>query len=142
MNKKFMICLLVSIFIGIITAESIYREYRKNINSSYNAYLIQIGSYKDDDEISSNNYLVLKEDGMYNVYAGITTNLNNAVKIKSMYEHDDIHGYIKPTVINNVEFLSNLEQYDVLLSEVDNYDNLISINDIIISNYEAIVLGK
>ena len=54
----------------------------------------------------------------------------------------NVYSVIKPTVINNVEFMNNLEQYDLLLSEIDNKDNLISVNDVIISQYEEIVLGK
>ena len=101
------------------------------------------GSYKDDDpEIKADKYLVLKENGVYNVYAGITTSLNNASKIKKLYENQQIRSYIKPTVIDNIEFISNLEQYDILLSEVDDEDNLISINDVIISSYEEMVLEK
>ena len=53
----------------------------------------------------------------------------------------DIEVYIKPTVINNIEFVSNLEQYDLLISEVENEDNLISISDVVLSSYEEIVLG-
>ena len=78
---------------------------------------------------------------MYNVYVGITTDLSNANKIKNIYEKKDIEVYIKPTVINNIEFVSNLEQYDLLISEVENEDNLISISDVVLSSYEEIVLG-
>lgn len=141
--KKTIVIILLALFLGFITGKSIYNEYKKGLETTkYNAYLIQIGSFKDDDEINTGNYLVLEEDGMYNVYAGITTKLSNASKIKEMYKEDNIEGYIKPTVIDNVEFISNLEQFDILLSEVDNLDNLISINDVIISRYEELILGK
>ena len=71
----------------------------------------------------------------------LTTDLSNANKIKNIYEKKNIEVYIKPTVINNIEFVSNLEQYDLLLSEVENEDNLISISDVVLSSYEEIVLG-
>lgn len=144
MKNKFVVFLLIAVLFGFISAHSFYTEYQKNIdNSQYNAYLIQIGSYKGNDtEIDTSRYLVIKENDIYNVYAGITTNLNNANKIKEMYEEEDIYGYIKPTVINNIEFISNLKQYDILLSEVEDKDNLISINDVIISSYEEMVLGN
>ena len=86
--------------------------------------------------------MVLEENGIYNVYAGITTKLSNASKIKDMYEKDNVTSVIKPIIIDNVEFINNLKQYDVLLSEVDSKDNLISINDVIISDYEELILGK
>ena len=141
--KKKIVYLLIAISIGFILASTIYNDYKRNLDDSkYNAYLIQIGSFKDDLEVDPKNYLVLEEDGVYNVYAGITTKLSNATKIKNMYEKENINSVIKPTVINNVEFISNLEQYDLLISEVDNEDNLLSINDVIISEYEELILGK
>ena len=141
--KNKIIYLLVAIIIGFVLGSTIYNSFKRNLDDSkYNAYLIQIGSFKDDLEVNPNNYLVLEEDGIYNVYAGITTKLSNATKIKNMYEKDNISSVIKPTVINNIEFISNLEQYDLLLSEVENKDNLLSINDVIISEYEELILGK
>ena len=143
MNKKKIAYFLIPIIIGFILGVVIYNDYKKGLdNSLYNAYLIQIGSFKDDSEINTSKYLVLKEDGIYNVYAGITTKLSNASKIKELYDKEKIYSIIKPTIIDNVEFMNNLVQYDLLLSEVDNKDNIISINDVIISNYEEIILGK
>ena len=141
--KKTFIFILFATILGFVSAEVIYKDYQKDLdNTKYNAYLIQIGSFKDDNEIDASKYLVLEEDGVYNVYAGITTKLSNASKIKEIYEEENIESYIKPTVINNVEFISSLEQFDVLLSEVENKDNLISINDVIISKYEELILGN
>ena len=134
----------MALLLGFISAEVIYNDYKKNLDDTkYNAYLIQIGSFDNlDYEVNTDNYLVLKEDGMYNVYAGVTTKLDNASKIKKLYEDKNINSYIKPTVIDNVEFMNNLEQFDILLEEVDNGDNLISINDVIISRYQELILGK
>lgn len=143
MKGNFFAYVLIAIILGFISAEVIYDDYKDGLDDNkYNAYLVQIGSFKDDDEIDPGNYLVLEEDGTYNVYAGITTKLSNATKIKNMYERENVNTYIKPIVIDNVEFMSNLEQFDILLEEVDSKDNLISINDVIISEYEQTVLGK
>ncbi len=143
MKKNFFIYFLIAIILGIVSAKKVYTAYKDNLNDfKYNAYLVQIGSFENGDDINTDKYLVLEEDGVYNVYAGITTKLSNATKIKAIYEKENIYSYIKPTVIDNIEFMSNLEQFDILLSEVDTKDNLISINDVIISNYEEIVLGK
>lgn len=141
--KKTFIFIIIAMILGFISAEVIYKDYQKDLdNTKYNAYLIQIGSFKDDNEIDASKYLVLEENGIYNVYAGITTKLSNASKIKEIYEEENIESYIKPIVIDNVEFISSLEQFDVLLSEVDNKENLISINDVIISKYEELILGN
>lgn len=147
MKKNFWIPLTIAIVLGFVSAQIVYSTYRNNLSSSsYNAYLLQIASFENIDSISSDmknntDYLIVNENNMYNVYVGITTDLSNANKIKNIYEKKNIEVYIKPTVINNIEFVSNLEQYDLLLSEVENEDNLISISDVVLSSYEEIVLG-
>ena len=147
MKKNFWIPLTIAIVSGFVSAQIVYSTYRNNLSSSsYNAYLLQIASFENVDSISSDmknntDYLIVNENNMYNVYVGITTDLSNANKIKNIYEKKDIEVYIKPTVINNIEFVSNLEQYDLLISEVENEDNLISISDVVLSSYEEIVLG-
>lgn len=148
MKKNFLIPLTIAIVLGFVSAQIVYSTYRNNLSSSsYNAYLLQIASFENVDSISSDmkdnaDYLIVNENNMYNVYVGITTDLSNANKIKNIYEKKDIEVYIKPTVINNIEFVSNLEQYDLLISEVENEDNLISISDVVLSSYEEIVLGN
>lgn len=148
MKKNFWIPLIISIFLGFLSAQIVYSTYQKNLeNSEYNAYLIQVGSYNNKDSIDpvfldNTNYLIIEEENSYNVYAGITTDLVNAHKIKSIYSKKDINIDIKPTIIDNVEFISNLEQYDILMSEVDDDENVISISDVILSSYEEMVLGK
>ena len=147
MKKNFWIPLTIAIVLGFVSAQIVSSTYRNNLSSSsYNAYLLQIASFENVDSISSDmknntDYLIVNENNMYNVYVGITTDLSNANKIKNIYEKKNIEVYIKPTVINNIEFVSNLEQYDLLLSEVENEDNLISISDVVLSSYEEIVLG-
>lgn len=143
MKKKYFICFVIALSLGFILGEILYSDYKRGLdNSKYNAYLVQIGSFKDDIEVNPKDYLVLFEDGVYNVYAGITTKLSNAIKIKDLYENENVSSIIKPTIIDNVEFISDLKQFDLLLSEVDSNDNLLSINDVIISRYEELILGK
>lgn len=148
MKKNFWIPLTIAIVLGFVSAQIVYSTYRNNLSSSsYNAYLLQIASFENVDSINSDmkdnaDYLIVNENNMYNVYVGITTDLSNANKIKNIYEKKNIEVYIKPTVINNIEFVSNLEQYDLLISEVENEDNLISISDVVLSSYEEIVLGN
>lgn len=148
MNKSFVIPFVICIVLGFISAQIVYSRYKLNLeNSMINAYFIKIGSYDSSDEIDNIisddfKYLVLEENNVFNVYAGITTDLFNANKIKKIYGEMNFDISIVPVVVDNVEFISNLEQYDILISEVDNNSNIISINDVILSSYEEMVLGK
>jgi len=148
MKKNFVIPLIISIALGFLSAQIVYSTYRKNLEETeYNSFLIQVGSYTDKAILDStlgidSEYLILEEEGVYNVYVGITTDLVNANKIKNIYDKKEIETYIKPVIIDNIEFISNLEQFDILIREVEDEENVISINDVILSSYEEIVLGK
>ena len=148
MKKGFIIPLVISIVIGIISAQIVYSEYKKKQEvAKYNTYILQGGVYTTKETLDKainkfDNYIVVSEDDKYYVYIGMTTNLENANKLKKMYEEESIDVYIKETNIDNVEFVSNLEQYDILISGVDSEKNLSSINEVILSTYEELVLGK
>ena len=59
-----------------------------------------------------------------------------------MFSKEDINVSIKKTVINNVEFISNLEQFDILLDNASNSEDIKSINEVILSSYEEMVLNN
>ena len=144
MNKSFVVPFIICIVLGVISAQIVYSRYKVNLEDSLiNAYFIKVNSSFDEELLNDDfKYLVLEEENSFNVYVGITTDLFNANKIKSIYEEKDFDVSIVPVIVDNVEFISNLEQYDILISEVDNDNNIISINDVILSSYEEMVLGK
>lgn len=136
MKKNFLVPLIISIVLGFISAQIVYTYYRQNITStSYNAYLVKVDGKDEKDE-----YYIFDEEDDTSV-VGITTNLLNANKIKKIYENKNEEVYIKPIVIDNIEFVSNLEQYDILIDEVKDEKNIISINDVILSSYKDLVLN-
>lgn len=148
MKRKFILPFLIAVLIGVIFAQAIYKEYRaETAKEEYNTYLLQEGVYTNKDVLEKHlkelsKYILMEEDGKYYVYLGITTSLNNANKLKALYESEDIPIYLKKANIVNNEFLTNLEQYDLLLEEVDNSKDILAINETILSSYEEIMLGN
>jgi len=147
MKKNFLIPLVISIILGFISAQIVYNEYDKKqeINKN-NTYILQGGVYTTKETLetaikSFNNYLVVSEDNKYYVYLAMTTSRDNAQKLKKMYENMEIEIYVREVNIDNTEFVSNLEQYDILIESVDNTDNLLSINEVVLSSYEELVLA-
>ena len=137
MKRNFIFYLLISIIIGFISAQIVYNSYKSNIlQNSYNAYLVKVSGIENTDE-----YYIFDGNDDTSV-VGVTTNLLNANKIKQLYKTDDNSVYIKPIVIENDEFVSSLEQYDILISEVDDKKNIISINDAILSSYKELILNS
>lgn len=134
MKNSFYVPLVLSIVIGFISAQIVYNSYQKNIlENEYNAYLIKVDGQNNND-----SYYVFDESD-YTSIVGITTNILNANKLKKIFEKEGMSIYIKPVIIDNEEFINSLKQYDILVNEVDDEKNLISINDVILSSYKELV---
>lgn len=137
LKKKYLIHLLFAIILGFISAQIVYSNYSDNIfELEYNSYFLSIQDNSDDA------LMVFDENGNSNYYVGITTSMENANKIKKIYENKNININIEPQKIDNDEFLSNLEQYDILISSVNSDESIISINEVVLSSYDEIVLGN
>ena len=86
--------------------------------------------------------MVIEKSDKFYVYLGISTEKTNAQKVQDAFLEKNIKVSIKKTVIDNVEFISNLEQFDVLLDNASTNDDIMSINEVILSSYEEMVLGN
>ena len=141
MKIKFIIPLTLAIVIGFISARMFYSLFNIEEDIKNNSYFIQIGAYTDKSVLDSvtkdlKAYITVDEGGKNYVYVGITTDKDNSLKIKKMYEEKGYNVYIKENYISNMTFYSNLVQYDILLSEVTKEEDLISISKVILSSYE------
>ena len=73
---------------------------------------------------------------------GITKNYNNAKKIKKMYNDKGYNIYQKEKNIKSDEFLNNVEQFDVLVENTKKERDISTIQEVILSNYEEMVINK
>lgn len=149
MKFKFLIPIVCSIVIGFLLGKVFFDEYDKNYISVFDEkemiYFIQLGVYKNIDSIKENlsnyeEYLVENEEDGYHVYVGITKTKENAEKIKVYYEKQGNNVYIKRKAIDNESFLNILDEYDKITTIASNEKDLISIEKIVLSNYEEMVL--
>lgn len=148
--RSVIIPLLFAVCLGFYGAKIAYGFYqvKQSIEEiSHNAYAIQYGVYTSADTLNKNlsnldNYVVSQEDGKYYIYLGFTTNYTNLSKIKNIYESMGMDIYTKEIYINNSEFVNNLEQYDVLIDSVNDEEDIMSINEAILSSYDEMILGN
>lgn len=141
MNKSFIFPLILAIFLGFLCSKIVYAVYNPEIKESYNSYFVQSGVYSNEKVLNEEikkleAYTLMEEDNKTYVYVGITTSMENANKIKETYKNMGINTYIKKKKINSIEFLRNLEQYDILVNSVSKQEDLISILNVILSTYE------
>ncbi len=145
MKAKFIFPLLLTIFLGFISARLVYAFYNNNNTPKYNCYFLQSGVYKDDKSLKESlknigSHVTVNSNNLNYVYVAMTTKIKNAQKLKKVYEQKGVKTVIKEMHISNEEFNRNLEQYDILLNSVTKEDELMAINESILSSYEEMVL--
>lgn len=148
--RSVIIPLLFAICLGFYGAKIAYGFYQvkeKVTEVSHNAYAIQYGVYTNADTLTKNilevdDYVVSFEDGKYYIYLGFTTNYKNLNKIRNIYKDKGTEVYVKEIYIDNSEFISNLEQFDILLDSVNTESDILSINSAILSSYDEMILGN
>ena len=147
MKINFLISILCALLLGGLCASFIFNQYKDNetvFGLSNSIYFLQYGVYTDINkaDIKVDDYIDLEEEGKHYIYVGMTTDIENAEKIKNNYKEKGIELYIKQNYVSNNEFVSELSQYDILLSSCKTDDELNSVLSTILSSYEEFVLRK
>lgn len=147
MNKKFLLGVTIAILLGLFLGTTFYKQYEKeqHLDNEYNSYLLQLGVYNSKEEMNKkvkniDSYMVIERNNKYYVYLGISTKKKNAEKLKEVFNEQNIDASIKKSVINNIEFMSNLEQFDILLDNATNNEDIMKVNEVILSSYEEMVM--
>ena len=145
--KKYLITIICAIILGYICASFILEEYKEEDNSFNKIFFLQIGAYNTlehakEEYKNINNIKIIKENNKYYSYIGITSNIDNANKIKKIYKDLGINIYIKEDYINNNSFIYDLQQYDVLIKSLNTKKEIDKVLETILSSYENNVLVR
>lgn len=144
MKIKALVPIFFSILVGFLFGRVIFDNYSKKsvlaFNEGEKVYLVKLASYDSLEEIeNSKSLLVLSNDSSYNLYAGITKQKDNANKIINYYKDSYKDITIDTLYVNDLKFLTELKEYDKLVSIVNKKDDLISIESIILANYKEVL---
>lgn len=145
--KKTMLLAVIFVFLGAICGNYLYRNALDSISvfqENNTFYFLQEGIYSSKDIMQENvgdltNKLAVLEDNKYYVYVGITMDKDNANKIKKIYEDMGYKIYIKSVALDNEEFVSNVSQFDLLVKESDSKDDILTVEEVVMANYEQII---
>ena len=138
MKTNFIIPILSEIILGYLCANYVISEYVSTTpTNDKEVYFLQISaSDKEEDNYPNiKNKVTVKEDKYY-TYIGMTLDKEEANKIKELYKDKKIDIYIKKKKINNNKFISELEQYDILLKNADTIEEKNSVLGSILSSFE------
>ncbi len=145
--KKTMLLAIIFVGIGAICGNFLYDKAPVSVSvfspdTTY--YFLQEGVYSSKDIMQENvqdltNKLVTYEDDKYYVYVGITLDEDNAKKIQKIYEDLGYDIYIKLVELDNEEFASNVSQFDLLVKESDATNDILTVEEVVLANYEQIL---
>lgn len=148
MNIKVLVPIFFSILVGFLFGKVIFNNYDSKAFNAFNQgeriFLIEVGKYKSQKDVKSiknvTDYLTTFENNMYKVYVGITKNKENADKIKEFYKDSFNNISIREKYVSNEVFLTELKEYDKVISIVTKEKDLNAVQKIIFSNYKEMVL--
>lgn len=146
MKKQFLLTLIILIA-GIIIGNKIHKatnSFKNVFKEDEIYYFLQEGVYNSQQILEENtnklNFKIVEElDSKYYVYLGITRSTSIASKLKEIYENKGYNIYIKEINLNNQEFKSNLEQFDLLINSTQNEEEILTIEEVVLANYEEII---
>ena len=136
----------VAILFGGLCGKILYQKYEDAslvFHEEENVYFLQEGVYSSEDSLNRNTKnispkLVTKENNQYYVYVGISKSKDGIKKIKDIYEEKGYTTYQKEKNVTDESFLTNLSQYDILLDSAKTSDDILTIQEVVLSNYEEI----
>ena len=145
--KKTMLLAVIFVVLGAICGNYLYQKAPDSISvfQEDNAYyFLQEGVYSSKEIMQENagdltNKLTILEDNKYYVYVGITKTRENAEKIQKIYKDMGYQTYIKEMKLDNEEFSNNVVQFDLLVKESDSADDILTIEEVVLANYEELI---
>ena len=144
--KKIIIKGIIFIIIGFILGNYLFGnklELLKKRNNYEIYYFLQEGVYSSKENLNNNlkrlsQKVIDYKDNKYYVYIGITKDKKVSNKIKKIYEKQGFKIYEKELLIESSYFSSNVDQFDLLIKSTNNEDEILTIEEIVLANYEEI----
>ena len=130
---------MIGFIFGIIVFDNNYFQEFFIKKNTY--YFLQEGIYQDVSHDNNDlvSKIVIEEDNNYAIYVGITKNREVAEKIKNIYELKGIRINILQKNIPKSLFDKNILEYDKLLKATNNSNTILTIEEIVLANYEKIL---
>ncbi|MBP3841828.1 MAG: hypothetical protein IK997_06910 [Bacilli bacterium] len=146
MNKGFLTAAVVVMILGVTSAKVLFDKTNESRNKN-NTYMLELGSYDTKESLvhdtrDINDFIVLKENNKFLAVVGLSKNKDNLEKVSKLYNNLGYNLFIKTKNITNKAFNTNLEQFDKLLKDAKRDDEIRTINSVILSSYEELIINK
>jgi len=106
----------------------IFKHYKGATKEYEEIYIIQVGAYKNYDNVIKttreyDNYIIYNEAGLYKIFIGVTNNNNIYEKLIKTYANGK-STFKKVLKITDDEFIKKIKNYDKVLSNTENKNNM------------------
>lgn len=149
MKKSFFISIILTIFLGAFFGKILYQRYESEtaMTDGNTLYFLQYGIYSNEEEAVKEKEkiepsLIVREDNKFYLYLGMSLDKTILEKVKNYYDQEDKITYIKALPFSNSTFINHLSQWDVLLKNASNKEEVLSICKVVLADYEETVLTK
>lgn len=144
--KKVFIKSILFIAIGFVLGEVIFGDFQKAIRQFKNTdtyYFLQEGTYSTKTDLERNIHhlnqkIIDKENNQYYVYVGITKDKEIAERIRNIYAKRGYPIHYREKSFSSAEFSENVNQFDLLIRETEEEEQILTIEAVVLANYEEI----
>ena len=149
MKMNIVVPIICAVLLGYLCASFIFNQYGVSsfvFSDSKNIYYLQCGAFNTEEASLKDikgieDKLTIKEGDKYYSYIGMTTSNKIAKNIQKMYKEKGIDIYVKSDYLENEDFISQLNQYDVLLEASKNINEVNSVLKTVLATFDEIIVN-
>ncbi len=147
MSKKFIFSLIVAIVSGAVIGHTLFEKFTKEEQAVFNykspIYFLREGVYDNleyalDSANKFDTKIIVKEKAKYYLYLAISKSEDNLASIKKIYNNKNL--VVETKNIDNESFVTALEQMENLFKKASSDEEKLTIEKVILANYEELVL--
>ena len=147
--KKMMIWIFLAVLSGGLLGKLTIDKYSKLdvkevMKNNNEVYMLKYKTYDNTDEMIKktkdiDRYVYIEKENKVTVYLAVSMSKKSILKVKKIYDNKNIKLNIEKNIIDNDEFIQNLNEYEKLLDATDDENSLLIIERQILSCYEKII---
>ena len=147
MYKRFIFSLIIAIVSGALLGHTLFEKFKEEEQTVFNdmspIYFLREGVYDNLEYALANantfdTKIIVKEKAKYYLYLAISKSEDNLVSIKKIYNDKNL--VVETKNISNESFLTALEQMENLFKKASSDEEKLTIEKVILANYEELVL--
>lgn len=147
MYKRFIFSLIIAIVSGALLGHTLFEKFKEEEQTVFNdmspIYFLREGVYDNLEYAltSANKFdtkIIVKEKAKYYLYLAISKSEDNLASIKKIYNDKNL--VVETKNISNESFLTALEQMENLFKKASSDEEKLTIEKVILANYEELVL--